>query len=282
MTSFWQEIRSKVVSHTTSADVADKVYKKLASTHVQGPALIRPAFLLGQLSVLTMDYISHVEHFLQGDAKDWSGMLRTVCFMRECAHGTRRYILEAGEPLERVITMLEEILEGEEVDLLEDEDLEHDIEEAEVDVHAEIDGRPPTDDDDQDLTSLEAIDSNIEREAMADERNALEESLRSKLRAAEISDSVTRHLATQMAEYYLECVQLAKELARLAQAPDGDTATLVSILIDLQYGLDTQMRRVLLEEINTTDLEPTFTLGFDTWSALLISEILERGSQEQG
>lgn len=276
MPGFWEEIRTKVASRTTSADLAAKVYRKLASTQVQGPALIRPAFLLGQLSVLTMDYMSHVERFLETDAQDWSGLLRTVCFMRECAHSTRRYILEAGEPLERVITMLEEILEGEEAEDLGEDDFEHDLSEAEVDLEAELQGE---DGESTDL-AIENLDTNIEREAMSDERQALEESLRSKLRAGGFSDNITRNLAAQMAEYYLECVQLAKELSRLSKAPDGDTSTLLSILIDMQYGLDTQLRGILLEEINTSEAEPTFALGFDTWVALFLNELVERGSNE--
>ena len=42
MAEFWQEFRKKVLDRKTSADVAQMVYHKVASTGVAGPAIIKP------------------------------------------------------------------------------------------------------------------------------------------------------------------------------------------------------------------------------------------------
>jgi len=269
MASFWEEIRNKVREHTTSADVASRIHQKLASTGVQTPAVTKPAFYLGQLSVLTMDFMDYTERLIELEDRDYAGYLTAVNFLRECGRSISHNISRAAEPLERLIVMTEEILESEEFATLEDE--EEDLEGELLDEEAEADAEAEDEADDD----LDEDEEGIEREEMSGDREALEEGLRVKLRNDGFSDSVTEALASQISGIYLECVQLARELARLAKAPDEDTSTIMSILIDLQYGLDSQLRGFLVEDVNTSELEPTFSLGFPTWSAHLVAETME-------
>jgi len=270
MPSFWEDIRKRVVQHTTSADVASMIYQKLASTGVQGPAIIKPSFYLGQISVLTMDFMDHVEQLQEIDDRDWAGYLRSVGFLRECARSIVTNIERSSEPLERLITIVEEILEGEEFAALEDED---ELEAAAVKAE-EVEAADTADD-------VEVEDADVAREEMSAEREALEETLRSKFRNAGFGDETGDQLAKSIGNLYLECVQLAKELSRLSKAPDEDTATAMSILIDLQYGVDSQLRSLLVEDVNVADAEPTFNLGFFTWSALLLSELMDKVGGEK-
>lgn len=263
MAEFWEEFRKKVLEHKTSADVAQMVYHKVASTGVAGPAIIKPAFHLGQLSVLTTDFVDHVERLLEAPDSNWSAMMRSVCFVRECSRTMVDQISHAADPFERLITMVEEILEAEEFAAMDMEEEEAEGEEEAQEGEAEEEGE---DLDEQD----------VEREEMAPERDKLRDTLRVKFRDNEFSDEVSDEMSMRLADVYLECVQFNKELARLRKAPEADTSAIMSILIDLQYGLDVQLRGLLVEDVNLSEAEPSFRLGLFTWSAHFLQEIIER------
>jgi hypothetical protein len=256
MPDFWEEIRRKVLEHTTGANIAEMVYAKVASTGVAGPVIIKPAFYLSQLSGLTMNFMRHVETLLEAPDKDTAAWVRSICFLRETGRSIVTTISQVADPLERLITMTEEVLEGEEFSALED-DGENSI-----------------------ASDTRGGDEGAEREEIFPEKDKLEENLRSKFRKSALSEQVTNELAERLAEIYLECVQFARELSRLSKAEDEDTAAIMAILIDLQYGLDSQLRGLLVEDMNVNEPEPTFTLGFFTWSSHCLSELVESMSGE--
>lgn len=265
MTDFWEDFRNRVLSHTTSADVAYTIYQKVATTGIMGPSIVKPAYYIGHVSVLTMDFVDHVERLLNmKDENRNAVLLRSVMFMRECCRSIIMDINQAAEPMERLVTMLEDILETEDLAAMEDSDL------ADA---AGDDGAGSVEDDD--------TEDDVERESLAPQRERLEEALRVKLRAGDFSEPVTNELAAAIGAVYLECVQFARELSRLTKAPDEDTATIISILVDLQFGLDTQLRGLLMEDVDTSDTEPTYRLGFFTWSAHLLAELMEKTRAEK-
>ena len=188
--------------------------------------------------------------------------MRSVCFLRETGRTMVEQVARAADPLERLITMVEEILEAEEFAAM-----DMDEEEGEADEEPQGDEEAEGDDD------LEEQD--VEREEMAPEKEKLRESLRGRLREHGFSDEVTDEMAARLADVYLECVQFHKELARLRKAPDADTSSIMSILIDLQYGMDVQLRGLLVEDVNLSEAEPSFRLGLFTWSAHLLQEIVD-------
>lgn len=255
MADFWEDFRNRVLAQTTSADVANSIYQKVATTGAMGPAIVKPAYYLGHVSALTMDFIDHVERLLNTTDDNCGAMLRAITFMRECCRSIKADIGLAADPMERLITMLEDILEGEEQAALEDADL---------------------DDADGDDDEVEEDDEGIEREALAPQRESLQEALRVKLRKGDFSDEIINELAGVISAVYLECVQFARELGRLSRAPDEDTSTIMSILMDLQYGLDAQLRGLLMEDVDISDVEPTYKLGFFTWSAHFMDELMEK------
>jgi len=272
MAVFWEEIRKRVREHTTSADVAAMIYQKIASTGVAGPAIIKPAFYLSQLSVLTMDFIDLVERLQEEEDRNWAALLRCVCFLRECARSMVIHISAVTESLERLITMTEEVLEGEDLAALEEE--EADDEEPEESLQAGATEATPSERRTESTEEIEDL-HNVEREEMFPDREKLEETLRVKFRAGGFSDKVVEMTASQIGAIYLECVQFSKELSRLSKAPEQDTSTLMSILIDLQYGLESQLRGLLVEDVNVTEVEPAFALGFFTWSSHFLAELME-------
>jgi hypothetical protein len=270
MADFWEEFRNKVLAHTTSADIANLVYQKVSTTGIAGPAIIKPAYYVGHMSVLTMDFVDHVERLLNTPDDNRSAMLRSVTFLRECGRSMIFDITQSADPLERLITLLEDVLEGEELAAMEDGELDDD-DDAALDAAEAANAEAAEDQDDEE----------IEREALAPQREALEEAIRVKLRKGDFADNTVNEFAVSVGTVYLECVQFARELGRLSKAADEDTSTIMSILMDLQYSLDTQLRGVLLEDVDTSDLEPVYRLGFFTWSSHLVAELMEKIQAER-
>lgn len=268
MADFWETYRNRVLSNNTAADTASMVYQKVASTGVMPPAITRPAYYIGHVSTLLMDFVNHVERMLNLPDDNTTGLLRSVAFLRETCRSIRHDIYQVADPLERVLTMLEDVLEGEELAALEDEtDLDATPEQAALVADTRA--------------AEQQEEEEIEREALAPQRENLEESLRVKLRKGDFSDQVINEVAKAISSVYLECVQFARELDRLSACSDEDTSTIMSVLMDMQYGLDTQLRALLMEDIDTNDFEPSYRLGFFVWTAHLSAELMDKIRDEK-
>ena len=74
--SFWIELRSRVKERTTSGDIAMRVYQKIATSGVNMLHIVKPSFYIGQISVLTYDYMGYVEKFLSAEDRDWGEYLK--------------------------------------------------------------------------------------------------------------------------------------------------------------------------------------------------------------
>lgn len=77
----------------------------------------------------------------------------------------------------------------------------------------------------------------------------------------------------------MECVQYARELSRLSVAGDGDVATMLSILADIQFGIESRMRYLLVEDVSedNSSLYP----GLISWAGFFLGEIAEKMNAEQ-
>lgn len=268
MAEFWDTYRNRVLTSTTAADTASMIYQKVASTGVMPPAITRPAYYLGRMSTLLMDFVNHVERMLNTPDENTTGLLRSVAFMRETCRSIRHDIFQVADPLERLLTMLEDVLEGEELAALEDEtSLEATAEQA-----AAVMGSQAAEQQDQE---------EIEREVLSPNREKLEEAVRVKLHKGDFSEETVKEVASAIGGVYLECVQFARELDRLSTCPDEDGSTIMSILMDMQYGLDTQLRGLLMEDIDTSDFEPSYRLGFFVWTAHLVAELMDKLREEK-
>lgn len=268
MADFWETYRNRVLSNNTAADTASMIYQKVASTGVMPPAITRPSYYLGHVSTLLMDFVNHVERMLNLPDDNTNGLLRSVAFLRETCRSIRHDIFQVADPLERLLTMLEDVLEGEELAALEDET---DLDATPAQAAAAVDTQAVEQQDEEE----------IERETLAPDREKLEEALRVKLRKGAFSDQVINEVAKTIGGVYLECVQFARELDRLSSCSEEDTSTVMSILMDMQYGLDSQLRALLAEDIDTSDFEPTYRLGFFVWTAHLAAELMEKIREEK-
>ncbi len=266
MADFWEQFRNSVLAATTSADVATRIYQKVATTRVMGAAVVRPAYYVGHVSELMRDFVNHVERLLNTSEDNPAALLRSIAFLRECCRSLKSDIMQVADPLERLVRMIEDLLEKEEQAALEDGNL----------LKLEDDASLPLDDEEGGEEALLDAEMEIDRESLFSQRDALSESLRVKFRDALVSEAVVNDVADVISEVYLECVQFARELARLDVAPDEDIATVMSIVMDLQFGLDVQLRNLLMEDIDTSDLEPAYELGFFTWTAHLMKDLLTR------
>lgn len=263
--SFWEEFRSQVMEHTTASDITLSLYRKIATTGANELALIKPSHHLGQLSVRTMDYIQYVEDLLKAPEGDLGVDLQYHLYIREWGKSLLADIAAVGEPMEGLIQELEELYGGDEFD--------EDDEESE----AEEDGsEPPTG---EDAAPRELAEAAAAREELSDEKDKLEEAIRVRLRKTGSTDRVAEELAARMADVYLECVQFARELKRMSAAPSEDLDTILSILVDIQFGVDFRLRYLLMEDL-TMDGEAAFTPGLLTWNAMHISELMDRVFQQ--
>ncbi len=266
----WNDIRSQVQAQLTTAGMSAKIYRKIASSKTNSLAIIRPSYYLSHISTLVMDYITFVDRFLAIPERDWESYLTYILYIKDCCRNISVSIREIAEPLEILIENLEEIFESEEFaddsdDLEEDEEpsLPSASESAADENEPEI--PPPSSDDSHEFV----------RETFTSDRDALDENLRVKLRdEIGISERIGKELAKKLSEAYLECIQYLRSTNRLLQSPDGDVSSILSILIDMQYGLDDQMRRLLLEDFFIEDL-PSYTPGLNTWIAHFLDELTE-------
>jgi hypothetical protein len=262
--SFWEELRAKILEHTTASDIAANIFEKLASSKANEILLIRPSYYLSQLSVLTMDYINYVERLLNVEDEDYAEFLKVMLYLRENAHSISNNIKEISEPLELAIQVLEESYEGETFE--EEVEEEEELEAVETE---ELEPKEEEEAEEEEKPAEEAL-----REDFSADRDGLEESLKVKLRTAKASDRVVEEISRCLADIYLECVYLEKGLAQLDELAPGDLAGLLAILVDLQYGLDFQLRSLLIEDIFVEE-SPIFNPGFLTWSSHFLQEVTE-------
>ncbi|MCD4785698.1 MAG: hypothetical protein K8T10_17895 [Candidatus Eremiobacteraeota bacterium] len=273
--SFWNDVIIKLKQKTTASDITNDVYKKLASSRVNMLALIKPSFYIGQMSILTMDYMGYVEKFLSADDGDWGEYLKFILYIRESSKRLLFNTQNLHGPLDTLIRTLEEVLEGEKFlgeDEYEEEPEPEALEEPEnVDLEDILEENKDTGEEVEEIS--------ISREEMSSDYEALKEALRVKLRQADVPEKVYRELANEIADVYQECVQLAKEVYRLSNFPDGDISTLLSILVDIQYGLCYEMKRHLLEDVIVED-SFQFNPGLLTWTAHFLAKFSEKINKE--
>jgi hypothetical protein len=240
-------------------------------------AIIKPSFYIGQLSVLTEEYMSYVERFLDSEDRDWGGYVKFVIYIREISSKLLDEINKLQDPLNKLIHLLEEIYEGEQSNLNDeyDEDLEPEIIEEPDNLEKVLDESEEIEESEQ----AENIVNDASREDMVEDYEELNEELRVKLRQADIPMLVEKELAKVIDDMYLECIQLAKELIRLNRMPDGDIITLMSILVDIQYGMCHEMKRYLMEDIFIEDIF-SFEPGILTWTARFLANFSDKINQE--
>jgi hypothetical protein len=267
----WEEIRLQVAEKVATAEMAGKIYKKISTTKINSLAIIRPSYYLSYISTLVMDYITFVDRFLQIPEREWESYLKYILYIKDCCRNISVSIREIGEPLEILIENLEEIYESEEFAKESEESEEEEEPAAEESKEKTKEERVPADD-----SSHEVV-----REAFTADREALEENLKVKFRdEIRISDRIGKELATKLSQVYLECIQYLRSMRRLQVSKDGEVSSILSILIDMQYGLDDQMRRFLLEDFFIEDL-PTYEPGLNTWIAHFLDELTEMINSEE-
>ncbi|MDQ7824202.1 MAG: hypothetical protein RDV48_15475 [Candidatus Eremiobacteraeota bacterium] len=267
----WEEIKKKVAEQVSTADISAKIYKKVATTKINSLAIIRPSYYISHVSSLVTDYINFVDRFLQIPESEWESHLKYILYLKDTCRTISLTIREVSEPLEILIENLEEAFESEEYN----EEEEEEEEEPSAEESAPSTSKPAEESTSHDETQ------DLMREAFTADREALEENLRVRLRDdVRISEQVSKKLAKKISEVYLECIQFLRSRMRLEKAPDGDVSSIISILIDIQYGLDDQMRKLIFEDFFIEDM-PSYTPGLNVWIAHFLDEITEMINSEE-
>ncbi len=274
--SYWQRVRDKLSQAPGGCDVTTMVYKKTAASGVNMLTIIKPSFYLGQLSNLVADYMRFVDRFLASGERDWGEYLKFTLYIREIAKRLVVNVQSIQGPLTELIIAVEELLEGERT---EDEDYGDEAEPEEIE---EPDSLNLVNDEEGDSRSSEDEpegELKILREELQADYDALREDLRVKIRSAQVPPRVVEELSRVIADVYLECIQLMRELERLSRYPEGDLSTLLSILVDIRYGLSTEMKRHLFEDIVVDD-RFMFDPGLVTWTAHFLANFSEKINEE--
>lgn len=278
--TYWQDTRKRLKEMTTSTDMTMMVYKKVATSKVNMMQIIKPSFYVGQLATLSNDFTRYVDQFLDSEERDWGEYIKFCLYIREISKRIVGSIQSLEGPLFQLIVSIEEILEGERTigDYYEEDVEPEEIEEPEnLDILEEKEEEDENEDDEEEESASGEL--KICREELASDHEALMEDLRVKLRQADVPPRVVKELSTEVADVYLEAIQLNRELDRLSRCPDGDLSTLLSILIDIQYGLCLEMKRHLFEDI-TVDQKFVFKPGLLTWTAHFLSNFSDKINEE--
>lgn len=277
--TFWNDVRGKIKERTTSSDITMEVYSKIACSNVNMLSVIKPSFYIGQLSVLSLDFMGYVEKFLSADEGDWGEYLKFILYIRESSKRLLVNIQNLHGPLSELINMLEELYVGEKSS---DEEYDEEPEPEEIEKPDNLNIEDLISGEDKEYskeTQADTEEIKVGREEMAADYEALKEDLRVKLRQADVPEKVVKILADEIADVYQECIQLAKELYRLSKYPDGDLSTLLSILVDIQYGLCNEMKKHLLEDVIVDDTF-YFNPGLLTCTALFLASFSDKINQE--
>ena len=263
MTNTWEEIKNKAKKYSKVSDLALDIYKKISSCGVNQFFSIKPTFYLGAAYSSAMDYINYTEKFLTAKEKDFSEFFKLMLYLRECSKSMLAYIKNLSEPLEFLIQHLEEIYEGEENEEYEEYEEDEEIEETNKynEKIAEDEGKT------------------YSREDFAKQKDELAEKLRLKLKEVCGSENLTHALSNVMSLIYLECAQFIREASRLNGANDADIDTILTILVDIQFGLEVQLKSLITEDM-TKDEDYNFNLGFLVWSAHFLNELTNNLNKE--
>ena len=256
--SFWEQMRRDVRERITTGDVSRELYETILSTGVTGLAVIQPTFYLGRFYILCFDYMDFVEKLLD-DSSEPDDVLRHLLYIRETASTMGRCIRNAAEPLDGMMNFLDPIYEQ----FYATDELEHECD-GECDCgseHCTCHGEEE-DDDDEDLD-----------DEFISEREDLSRDIKLKLREADVSEKVAEELSRRMAQTYSGCVTYVRELRGLHKAePVQEISSIMVSLIDVQYIMDTKLRRLLLEDVFMEE-SPAFTTGLMPWISHVVEEL---------
>lgn len=275
--TFWNDVRNQLRERTTASDITMEVYRKLTVKGLNMLGVIKPSFYMGQLSTLSLDFIGYVEKFLSAEEGDWGEFLKFILYIRESSKRLLFNIQNLQGPLENLIHLLEELYEGEKSG---DDEYDEDPEPEEIEKPDNVNIDDIMSDKDDQETSYDSEEIKIGREEMFSDYEELKEELRVKIRQADVPEKILNLLTNEIADVYQECIQLSKEMYRLSKYPEGDISTLLSILVDINYGLCCEMKKHLLEDVV---IEDTFHFdpGLLTCTALFLSSFSDKFNEEE-
>jgi hypothetical protein len=104
--TFWNDVRNKLKQKTTACDITVDVYKKIASSGVNMLGIIKPSFYLGQMSVLSLDFLGYVENFLAAEEGDWGEYLKFMLYLRESSKRLLVNVQNLNGPMNSLINMM--------------------------------------------------------------------------------------------------------------------------------------------------------------------------------
>lgn len=253
--TFWEELRTQVRERTTAGDISYELFELITATGVSEVAVVQPTFYMGRFFILTHDFMDFTEKLLDTPA-DPGHIFSAVLYLRETARTMARMIRHAAEPVEGMMQYL---------DLVYEESLGPASEEEEAHEHEHE----------------HELDRGEEEDEFAAERDALRQNLRVKFREARLSDLVVEQLSKRLADTYHGCVRFARALRMLkTRDPEVDLAGFLTVLVDIQYVMDTFLRRLLLEDVFLEET-PAFTTGLMPWISHAIEELARQISQPQ-
>ncbi len=234
----WEEVRQRVLAQPRSGQTVETLVARLRDAGVDGLLPVRSLCHLVTVANLTADFMDYVERLGNGSGKTHvAGML--LC-LRESGRTLFRTLDDMSMGLEQLVSALEDQL------------------------LPELQNQPDRDD--------EGVEDSAEREALQASTEALQAGLANRLASEGFPHGQTQPLARCMAESYAECVQFHRELERLGTVPAADLEAVMSVLLDLQYSVDVQLRRLLNDDV-ATDGGHAFSVGLLNRVASFLSQL---------
>lgn len=235
--SFWQELRDKVRQNKLGTNVTVQALSKIRSAGTPELSIVKPAFYFGQVYTLSLDFIRFVEDLLAANPENKGDVVKGLLYVREASHALLTNVRALAVPLEGLVLDLDDLYESKA-------------------------GR------DEEADEEEEADDEF-----APDEASLTESLRRFFGNAGSGDSVSQNLAKAVAGLYRECVHFAEAISELQGTKDGDLEAILGVVLDIQYGLEWQMR-FLVEDDVSTDRGAGFVPGVLTWSGLVLNDLV--------
>ncbi len=223
------------VKQPSAPELSVALLSKMRSSGVSDFVLLKPSFCFAEIQSQSLNFAQYVEILLDTNAENKEAIAKGLLYVRESAEALLASIRRVTLPLESLILNLDRRYEG-------------------------------RNGNDGANLEMEKIDVEAEAEDWETRTRAL-------LGKVGINGVVANNLSKVMANLCQETIRFSEDLGDLLAVKDGDLEGMLSIALDIQYGLEQEMR-LLIEEDLRTEEEIQFTPGLLTWSSLALHELI--------
>lgn len=269
----FQDVLDNNLFDRSSSNCFFKIYKKFSCYHLNEFSMIKPSYYLSEILLKVLDMINLMNRFLCMTEKDYGEAFKIILCIKENAKTLNGLIDNADRPLEFLIQDLEEYFEGEEFDDFEEENENEDIDES---IEEEL---KKADKNHTEKYSIQV--KGLNRDEVNEIQYKISKKFTAKLNELEAEKWLVESFSANLSGLYVELVLLYRDILSIMELPENeDIADILSILVDIQFGLSEQVKKLLVEDIYESE-EINFEPGLFTYTAHFLNQILSDFQKEK-